>query len=150
MINRKKLSVRIKKNEGYSDTIYLDRLNNKTIGYGHLIKKEDRLIEKKKYKKFFLNSLFENDLSLAIKDYKKHFSKYSFSQNISEVLVEMIFQLGIQNVLKFKKMIKALRKEDYQLAVYEMENSKWNKQTPFRVKTLSKYLLKLDEKQRHI
>ena len=35
---------RIKKHEGYRNTVYLDSLGKATIGYGHLITKADNFI----------------------------------------------------------------------------------------------------------
>lgn len=54
-----------------------------------------------------------------------------------EVVKEMVFQLGLNGVLKFKKMRKALEAEDFELAAKEMLDSKWAKQTPSRAKELA-------------
>jgi len=98
---------------------------------------------KKKIKISFFQNLFENDFKIALDDYNKHFRKYSFSQNIKELIVEMIFQMGIQNVLSFKKTLRHFRKNNKFLAALEMMDSIWYKQTPLRVENLIKYFLKL-------
>ena len=49
MINKKRLSNRIKKHEGYSRRAYLDQLGNLTIGYGHLIRNKEEFETGKKY-----------------------------------------------------------------------------------------------------
>ena len=146
MINIKKVSEKIKKNEGYSNTIYYDKLGNATIGYGHLIKKNEKFTENKKYQKRKLNDLFKKDLSKAIKDYNKLFIKDNLPKRVSEVLVEMIFQLGLKNFLTFKKMIKAIKKKNYILASKEMKKSIWYKQTPLRVLKLSKTMGRTNDK----
>ena len=142
-MNYLSLKLRIKKNEGFSSRPYKDQLGNYTIGYGHLIRKKEIVLYKKKIKISFFQNLFENDFKTALNDYNKHFRKYSFSQNIKELIVEMIFQMGIQNVLSFKKTLRHIRKNNKFLAALEMMDSIWYKQTPLRVENLIKYFLKL-------
>ncbi len=141
MVDLKKLGYRIKKNEGFSNIVYNDILGNQTIGYGHLVKKNERFEKNKKYKKNFLNNVFKKDLNKAIKIYNEIFKEFVFPSNVTEVLIEMIFQLGKKRFLSFKKMIKALKKQDYILASKEMKNSLWKKQTPKRVLKLSKIIV---------
>ena len=142
-MNYLSLKLRIKKNEGFSSRPYKDQLVNYTIGYGHLIRKKEIVLFKKKIKVSFFQNLFENDFKTALDDYNKHFRKYSFSQNIKELIVEMIFQMGIQNVLSFKKTLRHIRKNNKFLAALEMMDSIWYKQTPLRVENLIKHFLKL-------
>ena len=142
-MNYLSLKLRIKKNEGFSSCSYKDQLGNYTIGYGHLIRKKEIVLFKKKIKVSFFQNLFENDFKTALDDYNKHFRKYSFSQNIKELIVEMIFQIGIQNVLSFKKTLRHIRKNNKFLAALEMMDSIWYKQTPLRVENLIKHFLKL-------
>ena len=142
-MNYLSLKLRIKKNEGFSSHSYKDQLGNYTIGYGHLIRKKEIFLYKKKIKVSFFQNLFENDFKTALDDYNKHFRKYSFSQNIKELIVEMIFQMGIQNVLSFKKTLRHIRKNNKFLAALEMMDSIWYKQTPLRVENLIKHFLKL-------
>ena len=141
-LNHKKLLERIKKHEGFSNVIYNDKLGNPTIGYGHLIKPKDNFNKNKKYTKKQLTQLFEADFLNAKKQYDKHFLNKKLPTNVKEVLIEMIFQLGIQNVLKFRKMISSIKKNDYVKASEEMVKSKWYLQTPNRVKILAKIMKK--------
>ncbi len=142
MDNFYKLKKRIKKNEGYCNKIYTDQLGNLTVGYGHLIKKSKNLLLNKKYPKKYLNSLFENDFNLAVNNFKKHYKKNNFSKNVQEVLIEMIFQMGIKKLLKFKRFNKFLKKKLFYLASLEMIDSLWYSQTPRRVERLIKVLLR--------
>ncbi|MBI28931.1 MAG: hypothetical protein CFH21_00156 [Alphaproteobacteria bacterium MarineAlpha5_Bin11] len=144
-INKKKISERIKKHEGFSNTIYLDQLGNKTIGYGHLIKKNETFQENKKYTKKFLNDIFKKDLNVAIENYKDIFSNQRLPSEISGVLIEMIFQLGKKRFLGFKKMINAVKKNDFTKASFEMLNSKWHNQTPARAKKLAVIMVRKNE-----
>lgn len=141
-MNYLSLKLRIKKNEGFSIFPYKDQLGNHTIGYGHLIRKKEIILLKNKHTISFLENLFENDFKIALENYEKHFKKFSFSQNTKELIIEMIFQLGIQNVLAFKKTLIHIKKNNKFLASLEMMDSAWYKQTPFRVENLIKHFLK--------
>ena len=141
-MNYLSLKLRIKKNEGFSIFPYKDQLGNYTVGYGHLIRRKEITLFKKKLTKSFFHNLFENDFKTALEDYKKNFNKFSFSQNIKELIIEMIFQMGIKNVLTFKKTLKHIKNNNKFLASLEMMDSIWYKQTPLRVENLIKHFLK--------
>ena len=136
-----KLKARIKKNEGYRNQIYYDQLGKPTIGFGHLITQKEKFLHRKKYSKKYLNTIFENDFNLALNDFIKNYSVKSLSKNLQEVLLEMIFQLGIRNCLKFKKFNKFLKKNFLHMAALEMLDSHWYVQTPKRVEGLVNSLL---------
>ena len=58
-----------------------------------------------------------------------------------EILAEMSYQLGVNGVLKFKKMWKALKDFDYETAAKEMLDSRWYDQTPKRAFELHNKML---------
>ena len=136
------LKLRIKKNEGFSYKPYIDQLENETIGYGHLIKKNEKIFFKKKFNKKELNQLFENDFKKSLSGYYNNFKNPSFTKKERELLIEMIFQMGTAKVRKFKKMLKNINKKNKYLTVLEMKDSLWYKQTPKRVENLIKNYLK--------
>ena len=143
------LKNKIKKNEGFRSKPYLDSLGHPTIGYGHLITKKEKKIFQAKFSKKFLSELFDKDFSKALMAYKNNFNYKKHSKNTKEVLIEMIFQLGIKKQKKFVKMNKHLQNNNMFLAALEMKNSLWYKQTPKRVNGLIKLLLKKEyEKKR--
>ena len=142
MTNFIKLKNRIKKNEGFRSSFYLDSLGNPTIGYGHLIKKNEKKLLKNKYSKAFLTKIFNKDFNTAILAYKKFYEKEKYPHNIKEVLIEMVFQLGINGQRKFKKMNYHINKKELFMAALEMKKSLWYLQTPNRVEELVKILLK--------
>ena len=72
--------------------------------------------------------------------FHKHYKKFNFSKNVEEVLIEMIFQLGIKNQKKFIKMNKYIKQNNFFMASLEMINSLWYKQTPKRVRQLVKIM----------
>ena len=139
------LKEKIKIHEGFRDTIYLDTLNKKTIGYGHLIVHEDKFVEGKAYPKEELEALFDKDFekgwNLMIQFCEVN-NLDSISDDAKEILCEMIFQMGYSGVGKFKNMIKALQNRDYTKASIEMLDSRWAKQTPNRAKELIDHMAK--------
>ena len=136
------LKLRIKKNEGYSSKPYKDQLGFFTIGYGHLIKPNESKYFKHSFKKKFFEDLFEHDFNKALKIYKKLFHKNFYKKPETELLIEMIFQLGPRGVSKFKKMHYHLDKKQKYMVCLEMMDSLWYKQTKERVNNLIKHFVK--------
>ena len=134
----KKLKFRIKKNEGYSAKPYKDQLGFYTIGYGHLIRKKEKNYFFKNYKKKHFEELFLKDFNKALIDYKLFLYKKNHKLNEQELLIEMLFQLGLTGVSKFKKMLYFLNKKQKFMASLEMLDSLWYLQTPYRVENLIK------------
>ena len=129
---------RIKEHEGFRDTVYLDSLGKRTVGYGHLCV-EDHWEDGKKYEKEYLDEIFDKDFQNAADQCEDLCNDYELDlpETITDVLIEMIFQLGIGNVMKFKKMIAALHEKDFETASLEMLDSRWASQTPSRAEKLS-------------
>ena len=136
------LKTRIRKNEGFSKKPYKDQLGKKTIGYGHLIKKNEKFFLKKNYNKGFFIKLFEKDFKTSKQEFYKNFKKLNLKKKEKELLIEMIFQMGITNVKNFKKMFLYIKKKKKYLTALEMLDSLWYKQTPKRVENLLKHYLK--------
>jgi len=98
-------------------------------------------LPKKKYSQKYLDELFEKDFNKAFLDFKKIYYNKKFPNQAREVLIEMIFQLGTNNLKKFKKFNKFINKKLFYLAALEMMDSLWYLQTPDRVDGLIKTLL---------
>ena len=135
------LKERIKSNEGFSSKPYKDQLGYLTIGYGHLILPNENILLKKKIHKKELEEIFEKDFKKALSDFNSAFKSLTLNEKESELLIEMIFQLGIKGCLKFKNLIKNIKKGNKHLVCFDMMDSLWYKQTPNRVKTLIKTFL---------
>ena len=78
----------------------------------------------------------------AYKTYKKLFYVKSHNIRETELIVEMLFQLGSKGVSKFKRMLFYLNTKQRYMACLEMMNSLWYKQTPERVNDLIKNFIK--------
>lgn len=135
------LKERIKSNEGFSSKPYKDQLGYLTIGYGHLILPNENILLKKQIHKKELEEIFEKDFKKALSDFNSAFKSLTLNEKESELLIEMIFQLGIKGCLKFKNLIKNIKKGNKHLVCFDMMDSLWYKQTPNRVKALIKTFL---------
>ena len=132
----------VKKHEGYRNKVYLDTLGKRTVGVGHLCV-EDFWEDDKEYEESFLMEILQKDLQEAIRNAKEHMNKYGCSdinEIAEEILIEMVFQLGMTGVSKFKNMWKALAELNYVGASYEMLDSRWAKQTPNRAKAMAEQM----------
>ena len=139
---------RIKKNEGFSSTPYKDQLGFLTVGYGHLILSNEKHLIKTKLSKEKLEKIFIQDFKNAIKDYEKYLKKKTSGKKEEELLIEMVFQMGVKRVLKFRNLLRNIRKKNKHLVCFEMMNSLWYKQTPNRVKELIKIFLKNEQRRK--
>jgi lysozyme len=128
---------RIKKHEGFRNTVYSDSLGKSTIGYGHLLTEDDDFEEGIQYDKSLLENLFDKDFNRSAYNAEQLLEGIDICDIAREIIVEMVFQLGIGGVSKFKKMFEALRKKDYNEAAEQMLNSQWRVQTPKRCEELS-------------
>ena len=135
------LKERIKSNEGFSSKPYKDQLGYLTIGYGHLILPNENILLKKQINKKELEEIFEKDFKKALSNFNNTFKSFTLNEKESDLLIEMIFQLGIKGCLKFKNLIKNIRKKNKHLVCFDMMDSLWYKQTPNRVKALIKTFL---------
>ena len=99
------LKKRIKLNEGFSSKPYRDQLGYLTIGYGHLILSNEKILLKKQIHKKELEEIFEKDFKKALSNFNNTLKFFTSNKKEAELLIEMIFQLGIKGCLKFKNLI---------------------------------------------
>ena len=141
-MNMDRLLESVKKHEGYRNKVYLDTLGKRTVGVGHLCV-EDFWEDDKEYEEKFLMTILEHDLQTAIKGAKELMEEHDcadIDEKAEELLIEMVFQLGMTGVSKFRNMWKALAEKNYIGASYEMLDSRWSKQTPNRAKSMAKIM----------
>ena len=120
----------IKIDEGFRGQPYKCSAGKTTIGYG-------RNLEANPLTKAEAQFLLENDLKKTV----KKLSRYGFYTNsnpqVRAILINMAFNMGINGLTKFKKMISALESKDYAEAATQMLDSKWAKQVGNRAKRLA-------------
>lgn len=56
------------------------------------------------------------------------------------VIMNMVFNMGLDGVLSFKKMVQALEVKDYNEAAFQMLDSKWAKQVGKRAEELAQLM----------
>ena len=126
----------IKKSEGFRSKPYRCTENVLTIGYGFAIK--DLELDEE-----VCDLILDKKLDKLIDATNKKFPFLrELPQDKCEVIFEMVYQLGLTGVSKFKKMLKALERKDYDKASAEMLDSLWAKQTPNRAIKLSNQMKK--------
>ena len=141
MIDMDKLLESVKKHEGYRNKVYLDTLNKRTVGVGHLCV-EDFWEDGKEYDEDFLMGILEKDLQSAIDQADDMCKNLKISSDAKILIIEMIFQLGGTGVSKFRKMLAALREDppNYHEASVQMLDSRWAKQTPNRAQEMAGHM----------
>ena len=115
---------RIKKSEGYRDSIYADSLGHFTIGWGHLVLPSDNFVEGVTYDKETLEEVFDNDFKIAVDSARELLRDIEYNHIVFGVIVEMCFQLGKPRVMKFKKMWEALKEKNLDKASQDISNFK--------------------------
>ena len=127
--------------EGFIPKIYKDTRGLATIGYGHLVTKQDTFIDNVEYPEEELYNLFLKDLQKAkngAEEIVGHIKE--LHPTAKEIITEMVYQLGVTGVRRFFKTLLHLENRDYKNASLEMLDSVWRKQTPKRCEKLSKMM----------
>ena len=124
----------LKQHEGYRQLPYRCTAGKLTIGYGFNI--EDV-------------GLARDECDAVLEIRIKHIAKtlsgmLHFYNELSEtrraVLINMVYNLGLDGFMQFKKMLSSLSDHDYKRASYEMLNSKWASQVGKRAQQLAKQM----------
>jgi lysozyme len=120
----------IKKCEGFASHPYLDTVGKLTIGYGRNI--HDNGISQKE-----AEYLFDNDFSRCERELAPYPWYVNQPKNVQDALMNMCFNMGIERLLTFRKMILALTIKDYTTAALETLDSKWAIQVGNRAKDVA-------------
>lgn len=109
----------IKKHEGIRLKPYKDTEGILTIGVGRNL--EDNGISEDE-----ANYLLNNDIKHSIADVRSVIPEFDgLPENVKLVLVDMMFNLGINRFRLFKKMIAAVKSNNWPEMIAEMKDSKW-------------------------
>lgn len=124
------LEDRIKKHEGCRTKPYKCSQGFLTVGYG-------RNLDVIPFNKTEIDLMFKYDLQRA-RAGAETFPVYEFLNEARQgVLIEMVFQLGVNGVHKFKNFLSAALQCKWAVAANEMLDSKWHKQTRKRCELLA-------------
>ena len=120
------MQIYIKRNEGLRLKPYHCQAGKLTIGYGRNLEAKGISIREAEY-------LFKNDLKIVAKQVANRIEFYrKLSYKRKMVLVDMAFNMGIEGLLGFKKMLAALKSRDFMEAGKELMRSKYAEQVKTR------------------
>lgn len=117
--------------------VYPDHLGFLTLGVGRLVdprKGGGITREESRY-------LLRNDTAKRLTQCQERFPWFQALDPVrQQVVLCMTFQLGVDGVAAFKRMIAALRIRDYLTASLEMLDSDWHRDTPRRCERMAKIM----------
>lgn len=102
-----------------------------TIGYGRNL--DDRGITALE-----AAAMLSVDLERTVAECVAIFTWFNLIDTVrQDVVINMVFNLGMSRFLKFRKFINALSRQNYSEAADEMLDSEWAKQVPYRAQELA-------------
>ena len=123
---------RIKRHEGLSLKPYVDTEGNLTIGYGHRIAVEIEPISETKAEEWL-----KQDIHLASEAVMSLPLVAKLNQVRRGVLTELAFWCGFNGLLRFRKMLSALRQGNFKRGALELYHSKLGTKYPARAYELA-------------
>jgi len=129
MIDISSLKGELKRDEGFEPRVYTCSAGKQTIGYGWNFEDNDLPVR-------IANELLEYAIMEKIVQLSNHQWFCELDDARKKLITNMAFNIGVNGVLRFKKMIAAIEAKDYDLAADEMKDSKWYKQVGDRAKRL--------------
>jgi lysozyme len=139
---------RLEFHEGMVLKPYLCSRGFLTIGIGHNTEARPFTEEEKKaigdWKKGITKNMaymiLRNDMEICLKDLRKLGFWYYLDNERRYALLDMCFQMGYDNLCKFKKMLEAIRVKDYSEASRQCLDSNYHRQTPKRCERIAKLI----------
>ena len=126
--------------EGQVNEIYKDHLGYPTFGIGHLVLESDPeygLEVGTAVSEQRVVSVFEQDVQTVIEDCKKlHHGWDGYPQEVKQIVANMMFNMGLTRLSKFKKHNAALQCGDWKEAAKEGRDSRWYRQVTKRAERL--------------
>ena len=126
---------RVRSHEGFELKPYVDTLGFLTGGVGHkILPSEEVPTTEKGWLK-----LYDQDFDKAVAA-ADEITPDDIHPTAFGIITEMIFQLGKQGCMNFKKMHKAIAEKDHVEASMQMLDSKWRTQTKARCESLAELM----------
>lgn len=111
-MNIEQLRDTLKIDEGCVNSVYLDHLNLKTVGIGHLLTEWDEEYDKPvgtPVSEERVNELFDKDVQVTIEECEQLFGNFQdLPEEVQQILANMMFNLGRPRLSKFRKLCKAV------------------------------------------
>ena len=141
-MNIDQLRRELDEDEGCVYEIYLDHLGYPTFGIGHLVTKSDMehgwsvATDVDEYR---VHEVFEEDVQTVLSDCKKLYHNfYDLPEEVQLIIANMMFNMGLTRLSKFKGMKRGIDDCDWQAAADEMVDSRWYRQVTNRAERLVK------------
>ncbi len=142
------LKSEIKADEGCVNSVYLDHLNLKTLGVGHLVTEWDEEYDKPvgtTVSDDRVNELFEKDINVTLEECRYLYDNFdNLPEEVQKIIGNMMFNLGRPRLSRFHKMKKAVLDKDWQEAANQMQDSKWYEQVTNRAERLCERMRNVD------
>ena len=139
-MNIEQVQKQLEIDEGVVYEIYTVHLRYPTFGIGHLITKNDPEFEEPvgtPVSKERVDSVFAIDIKIAEDECCVLYPFWEeLPEEVQEILVNMMFNLGRPRLTKFKKMNAALEMGDWKTAAVEGRDSRWYHQVGSRSERL--------------
>ena len=136
-MNTDNLKATIKAAEAFSAVAYWD-VSQYSGGYGHKLPSGE---EGKPISLEQAEAWLEDDIRQAVSDTLKVIPDlFAIGETRQEALVEMCYNLGLTRFSKFKKMLGAVERRDWDEAARQAEDSNWFRQVGYRAERLVKAL----------
>ena len=141
-MNRDAVYEQLKIDEGVVYEIYNDHLGFRTFGVGHLVTEGDEEFEQPvgtPVSEERVRACFDRDLETAIGECYTLYGEGPFGEfpdEVQQVLVNMMFNMGRPRLSKFKKFNAALEAHDWATAAVEGRDSLWYNQVTNRAERL--------------
>ena len=138
----------IKADEGCVNSVYLDHLNLKTLGVGHLVTEWDEEYDQPvgtTVSDERVNELFEKDINVTLEECRYLYDDFdNLPEEVQKIIGNMMFNLGRPRLSRFHKMKKAVLDKDWQEAANQMQDSKWYEQVTNRAERLCQRMRNVD------
>ena len=135
----------IKYDEGVVLEVYKDHLGYDTCGVGHLLVKgnpEYGCAVGTPISESACDNYLKQDLQIAWDECKILYQPWfkDFPQEVKEILINMMFNMGRPRLTKFVNFNKAIMRKDWKSAAVEGRDSLWHRQVTKRAERLMKRL----------
>ena len=139
--SKKNVFEQLKIDEGVIYEVYEDHLGYPTFGVGHLILESDPEYGQPigtDISPERVADAFDHDLDIAISECETLYGAAWFylPEEVQEILVNMLFNMGRPRLTKFKKMNSAIEAGDWKTAAVEGRDSRWYNQVGARAERL--------------
>ncbi|EAY3776857.1 glycoside hydrolase family protein [Salmonella enterica] len=111
--------------------MYKDTEGYDTIGYGHKVLPSEQEKFKSGITPMDADLLLAWDIDRTKKDVQS--LGLTLPKDWEDFMIIMVFQLGLAGTKKFRKMIAALKVQNYKEAIRQAKDSLWYRQTPNRL-----------------